>query len=343
MKIFPAWFACMLLLCGVLLAQSDAPSPSPSPAALPAPDAPLQLTFQLTDGTRVTGTPLPGRFKMTTKYAEVEIPFARLRTFVFDDDRTVRVSLKNDDQFTGRVRDASIVVKTATGQVTIPFARVRQIRLGDGVMPDGLVLYYKFDKDEGGRATDFSGMGNDGKLQGAPAYTKEGKVFGGMNFSGDGDAVIVGNPDSLHLQDFTIMAWIKRGDTDKVSNTTPYGEIFGYGAGGYVVGLEQDGYIYLSQADIQMSAISTFQIHDKLFHHVVVVKQGDKATFYLDRVPTEELQIAPQGDFVFKTDAAVGARSDDLHKCFIGTIDEVAVFKRALGADEVKAVYESQK
>jgi hypothetical protein len=39
----------------------------------------------------------------------------------------------------------------------------------------------------------------------------------------------------------------------------------------------------------------------------------------------------------------VGARSDDLHKCFIGVIGEVAVFKRPLSADEVKKVYDSQK
>lgn len=304
----------------------------------------MQWVFQLADGSRVVGAPVTGHFKLTTRYAEMLIPFARMRTFESNTgDGTAQVSFQNGDHLTGRVPSVQVAVKTDTGEVNVPLAKVRKIWAGDGRMPEGMVLHYTFDVDNGGRAIDSSGEGNHGKIQGA-TFTKEGKVSGALNFSGDGDIVTVGNPASLHLnKEFTIMAWIKRGDTEKVSKTTPYGEIFGYGHGGYVMGLEQTGFIYLSQADIHMSATSSFQIHDKDFHHVVMTKDGGKIIFYLDGVayPAEGVDI--EGDFEFTTDAAVGARADDLHKCFIGTIDDVSVFKRALSADEVKKVYESQK
>lgn len=304
----------------------------------------MQWVFQLADGSRVVGTPSIDSFKMATQYAGMKVPFARLRTFEFNaEDGTARISFQNGDQLKGRVPTMDVPVKTATGQVLVALTKVRKIYVGDGLMPEGMVLHYTFDTKEGDRAVDSSGEGNHGKIQGA-TFTKEGKVFGALRFSGDGDAVIVGNPASLRLNKaFTIMAWIKREDADKVSKTTEYGEIFGYGHGGYVMGIEETGDVYLSQADIHMSATSSFQIHDKEFHHVVMTKDGDKVVFYLDGVafPAEGLSV--EGDFEFTTDAAVGARSDDLHKCFLGIIDDVAVFKRALSADEVKKVYESQK
>lgn len=321
----------------VLAAQGNAATDAGAPA--------VQLVFQLSDGSLVAGATSLDRLKITTHYAHMEIPFSRMRGVVFDStDHAARVNFQNGDHLSGRLDATEIAVKTATGQTVVPLAKVRQIRVGTpgGALPAGLVLYYSFDSDEGGRAADTSGGGNDGKVQGA-RDTSEGKVFGAMNFSGDGDAVIVGNPACLRLQDFTIMAWIRRGDTDKVSTTTEYGEIFGYGHGGYVMGIHQEGYIYLSQADVHIGSTSPFQIHDKDFHHIAVTKQGTKFAFYLDGAayPADDYQT--DGDFVFDTDAAVGARADDLHKCFIGLIDEVAVFKRPLSADEVKAIYEAQK
>ncbi len=330
-----------LVLGGSLLGQGGNVPAAARTAASPASGAPgAQMVLQLSDGSRISGTPVADHLKMATPYASIRIPFLRVRTFQFDiANHTARVSLENGDELTGQVADTELAVRTAAGQVVVPLAKVRQIRVGGGYMPDGLVLHYTFDNDEGPRVTDSSGAGNHGKVRGA-AYTSEGKIFGAMRFSGDGDAVIVGNPESLRLKDFTIMAWIKREDLERVSKTTEYGEIFGYGAGGYVMGIHQSGSLYLSKADFSNMA-SSFEIRDKDFHHVAVTKDGGKLVFYLDGAAYPAENYDPGFDFA--TDAAVGARSDDLHKCFIGVIGEVAVFKRPLSADEVKKVYDSQK
>ena len=342
MKKLIAWSFCFVLGGSVMAQGGNGAPEKKATAASPAGAPALQLALQFADDSRITGTPAIDGLKMTTQYANVEIPFSRIRTILFAaTNRTVQVSLKNGDRLSGQVAAMSITLKTSAGQVMVPLAQVRQIRVGPigGTMPEGLVLNYGFDANEGEKVTDSSGAGNHGKVHGA-VYTNEGRIFGAMSFSGDGDAIIVGNPEGLRLNDFTIMAWIKRGDTGKVSNTTPYGEIFGYGRGGFVFGIHQDGNVYLSKADFD-NAASSFQIHDKDFHHVAVTKQGNKLVFYLDGIAYPAQDYNP--GFEFTTDAAVGARSDDLHKCFIGLIDELAVFKRPLSADEVKAVYESQK
>jgi hypothetical protein len=312
----------------------------PANAARPA--APGQLVFEFADGSRITGTPEVDTLKISAQVADLDVPLKRVRLIEFNDDHMAQVSLESGDRLTGRLAAKEIAVKTAEGRIVIPVAQLRQVRSGTGFMPDGLVLHYTFDNIQGGRVPDTSGAGNDGRIHGATC-SPNGKVFGAMSFSGDGDAVIVGNPASLHLQDFTIMAWIKRADTGKPSKGGEYGEIFGYGAGGYVMGLNQEGSIYLSQADIHFGSVSPFQINDRDFHHVAVTKAGSKFVFYLDGKAYPGDDFESEGDFVFNTDAAVGARSDDLSKCFLGMIDEVAVFKRPLPAEEVKKVYDSEK
>jgi hypothetical protein len=335
----------ILLLLGLWAWKIDLSAlatPAPAEASHPA-----QFMIELSDGSRIAGSPTIDRLKINTEYASAEIPLSRIRTIEFSGTNHIAtVGIENGDVLNGQFAATKITVNTASGQVVIPLANVHRIRYGpaaETALPEGLVLHYTFDTDHGDKVTDSSGAGNDGRIEGAPVHTSEGQKGGAMSFSGDGDAVIVGNPASLQLQDFTIMAWIKRGSTEDVSKTTEYGEIFGYGSGGYVVGIHKEGYVYLSQADVHMSSTSSFQIHDKNFHHVVVTKQGNNVVFYLDGAAYPAGGFDADGDFVFNTDAAVGARSDDLRKCFLGVIDEVAVFKRPLSGDEVKGVYESQK
>src|SRR5438876_1006045 len=58
-----------------------------------------------------------------------------------------------------------------------------------------------------GNALDQAGV-NNGVLAGNTSYGA-GKVGVGFVFDGSGDAVQLGNPASLQLQDFTIEAWVK--------------------------------------------------------------------------------------------------------------------------------------
>jgi hypothetical protein len=67
--------------------------------------------------------------------------------------------------------------------------------------------------------------GNNGVVVGNAGYGS-GRVGQGFVFDGNGDAVQVGNPANLRLQNMTIEAWIKRESASVISQLASFGEVF---------------------------------------------------------------------------------------------------------------------
>jgi hypothetical protein len=78
-------------------------------------------------------------------------------------------------------------------------------------------------------------------------------------------------------------------------------------------------------------------IIDTSFHHLAVAKSGENVVFYVDGKSSPAPAFSPTFDFA--TAAALGARGDDLGNSFLGTIDETAVYNRALSDAEIQAIY----
>jgi len=307
----------------------------------------LQLVVDLTDGSRIVGTPAIDRLKVTTQYADLEIQLSQVCEVEFSGtNHAAGLNIQNGDLLTGQLSATEIAMKTVFGQVVIPMAQVKSFRVrasGGKTMPGGLVLYYSFDANVGDRVIDESGSGNDGTIHGATCVN-DGKIGAAMSFSGaGGQKIITKNEDNLQLQDFTIMAWVKRGSTEKSSNEWEEGgAIFICGQGGYAFGLYANGSLGLSKVGYH-GISAACKITDGNYHHVAVTKSGSKVVFYLDGKP-DETEFDDR--FQFGNGMAVGARPDvsgPMEACFLGTIDELAVFNRPLSEDEVKQVYESQK
>src|ERR1019366_8056801 len=106
--------------------------------------------------------------------------------------------------------------------------------------PVGLVSWWPGE----GNATDAIGT-NNGTLENGAGFTT-GKVGQTFVFAGSGEAVQLGNPTDLQLQDFTIETWIQRGSA---SSSTPdpgqtTGVFMGYGYGGYAFGIDDAGGLF---------------------------------------------------------------------------------------------------
>src|SRR6185503_1475674 len=99
-----------------------------------------------------------------------------------------------------------------------------------------------------GNGSDLQG-GNSGNLQGNTSFVP-GVVGQAFRFDGAGDGVVVGNPANLHLQNFTIESWLRRGDVSKASGQPTGGAIFDYGSGGYGLGMLDNGQLFLTQVDV---------------------------------------------------------------------------------------------
>ncbi len=169
----------------------------------------------------------------------------------------------------------------------------------------------------------------------SPAEVGSGFVFNGMN----GNGVTLGNPASLQLQDFTIETWLKRGSTSVASyGSGGAGALFSCGAGGYCLYMVGSG-------QLQFDKLGDFlpqngpSITDMNFHHVALTKVGGKITFYLDGTPYPDPNNYAN-TFIFTTSIGFGYRPDIGDNSFLGDLDEVSFYRRALTASEVQAIYQ---
>lgn len=186
-----------------------------------------------------------------------------------------------------------------------------------------------------GDATDMAG-GHNGTLGGDVTFVS-GVAGQAFRFDGDGDGVAIGNPPELQLQDFTVSGWVRRANSVQVSNASIYGEILGYGWGGYVFGFLPDGTLFLSKYGIDYVA-SLAAITDTDWHHVAVTKTGISISFYIDG----QLDSNPAYTtfFEFFTDLDIGAVNATFDASFWGDIDELQVYDAALNGAEISFLYD---
>jgi hypothetical protein len=196
--------------------------------------------------------------------------------------------------------------------------------------PDGLVGWWRGEANY----LDSSG-GANGTPVGEVTFGP-GRVGSAFVLDGNRDGVLVGNPASLQIQNLTLEMWIRRSSTSAVSHTAPNALLFGYDVGGYSLGLFSDGRLIFGKSYVD-GIQAPVTITDTNFHHVAVTKAGSTVFFYVDG--TAYAMPAYSSTFTFSTQAAIGFLSADWNCSFLGVIDEVSVYNRALVAAEIQAIH----
>lgn len=212
---------------------------------------------------------------------------------------------------------------------------------GSGVdLLRGLAAHYPLDGD----ALDRSGNGNHGTIRGAvPAPDRHGNAAGALYFDGKGSRVEAGNSPSLNLsRSLTISAWIKPATrraysswVSKVAGGASQWRI-GFGSGNAQWGLTRftsDWKDYFLEDSVVPAGAWT---------HVVACADQTlgRLTYYLDGRRVGEIDglaaFSPgQGPLL------IGEQRDD-GVFFEGAIDDVRVYNRVLGADEVRALRDAR-
>lgn len=216
---------------------------------------------------------------------------------------------------------------------------------------DPLVVWWKFDGDTSDSAGTCPGI-----VQGNPDYGA-GRI--GQAIKLDGDTYVdFGNPSCLNFGtgDWTVCAWIKttQTGTDNTDEGRNRGTVFANGAdqtGGvrYALILNETspGRITLTTDDdsdkIQVTARTT--VNDEMWHHIAGMRQAGRLRIYVDGKLDGTSFVPNNYDLsgVSQHHASIGAirdnRDNSLFKHFVGLIDDVCVFARALAADRVGALY----
>lgn len=203
--------------------------------------------------------------------------------------------------------------------------------------PAGVISWWRGEGD----AADSVAL-NHGTLAG-DAHIGAGRIGQGFVFDGDRDGLAVGTAANLQLQDFSVETWIKRSSDSVISfNGNGNGQLFsvGAGGGGLTFYLQADNRLALGKLQVNV-VTSDAMVTDTNWHHIAVTKAGSTVYFFVDGV-AHAAPAYDSGGFTFAGPAYIGAwlnPSQLVDNTFWGTIDEMAVYNRALSASEVLALY----
>jgi hypothetical protein len=195
---------------------------------------------------------------------------------------------------------------------------------------------------------DDSGLGNNGLAHGA-LWTVDGHHGGGFQFGLTNDYITVPNKAELNPKHLTLSVWIKTSYSDWV-----YRRIFDKGFDeGYdlTMGGVYNGHSTVGQVVFQpgnTSVESGAQVTNGTWHHVAGTFDGAITRIYVDGKPagtpgfwTGELAYTPY-DLTIGGNRANRSR-EVFGASFNGVLDDVMMFNRALSAEEIRQLYDSQK
>ena len=197
------------------------------------------------------------------------------------------------------------------------------------VVEEGLVSYWSFNKADidGETAKDFMGN-NNGTIVGKPKAV-EGKFGEALEFNGSSDYVEAPDDKSLQLwESYTLEAWIYQKESrssriiDKITAGTADGPHLD----------THPGTILRSCAGACISSNTNYSLDE--WHHVVMTFDDGDVKFYLD-ASEDGGGSAPSPLSGNSLPLRIAADSN-AQNLFLGIIDEVRIYNRALNEKEVK-------
>ncbi len=320
------------------------------------PGTSLRLVVDLSDGSRIMGLPTRETIPFQSSLAKMNIPLKAISTIHFKNNHeTVKISFHNGDQLQGVLNLDAIEVTTLFGKVSINMEHIASLRVSsNGPLAvsslNGLILYFSFDNDEGELVTDQSDKENRGKVVGAK-NTSDGKKGGAYRFDGTA-GIHVSNLD-FSSGKYTVSGWIR---TDRKAVAEDWRMWIGklhpstggpfelyLGDGREAGGGNGPGFTgWNSGIGIIGLNSSSLNFHDGKWHMTTATYEKGSQKLYADGdlVATGAYSGSLPSN---STDVVIGGMDfGPYHHPWIGDIDEVMIFNRALSAEEVKSLYDSQ-
>ncbi len=206
-------------------------------------------------------------------------------------------------------------------------ASVVQTNFTVPVVTENILLgNWEFEDGSGSVASDSSGNGSHGTVNGGAAWTTTGKVGGALDFDGVDDYVDIGDIDLTDA--FTIAAWIKLSSTGKYT-------IVGKSYSTYQFIVTSTGNLVFSRNTSSGISYNAGLAINTWYHVAVTFNTTDGMVMYLNGSA-----VAADSDITTtatnNTPTKIGARAWTAKDFFHGILDEVHVYDTALTALEVQ-------
>jgi hypothetical protein len=215
------------------------------------------------------------------------------------------------------------------------------------VRAEGLRGWWKCDEGSGEKVADASGQGHDGKLSGRTAWV-EGRI-GSNALKLDGGALKIADNPLLRASRFTVAMWVNFAESQRVGG---FARLLQIGDDNheviYILGSSSahdnnrtSNEVTLSVsggAGATMPSISTTKpFEGGKWFHLAAVYDGSDLSLYVDgkvaarkTVGEVKLRAAEGGPMV------VGSRPPNMDRGFLGCVDDIRLYDKALSADEVR-------
>jgi hypothetical protein len=300
------------------------------------------------DGSQLRGSPQCGIISVRTTFGGFDVPWKDIRSLDFSAGRdSVKVLLLNGDKLQAILKTSLCKFTTLLGVIAIDAKDILSIDLDAGTnsRSEDLLGYYPFN----GNANDESARGQHGSVHGA-VLTKD--RFGKQNsaYRFDGVDSYISFPSGWipgNTEGFTVSAWILA--EEKTRGIAIYtGAIRGESQ----IAIDEDGLFF--GVDMATNPNTWFkasaQVETGKFIHVVgVYRRGQKIQLWINGELRQETSI-PLNDLYHGAKpyiASIGSYSPN-HFSFqraiwLGAVDDVRLYGRALGDDEIRRLYISEK
>ncbi len=198
--------------------------------------------------------------------------------------------------------------------------------------PEGLAAWWAGEDSTCERVTATFATGAREDPEAYPVFYGAGRVGRGFDPSGGHNPVPIPNQFGVPIAAHTVEAWIRRKRIDRLNDVgAPSSAIFAYLTGDQLV-LEAGGTVVARLSEFGPQVVGNAAIRDTAWHHIALSRNGSTVRLYLDgaAIGSGELPLpsAPSPQVAF---AVPGS--------FLGLVDEVALYRRALEPTEIAAIY----
>ena len=298
----------------------------------------LRFTVELTDGSRILGSPINNRFRLQASVGALNLNWQLVKSVEdLGDGKGFSLIFRNDDRANGTLETSALALHTLLGDLNVPLALTRRIRVDTLASGGGPVAYWSFN-DPANLGVDDSGHDHSLTVKGAqPTDGKIGKgaAIGGPN---EGNHFIVdSHPDLQFSGDFTLAVWAWRSaplyDGDQL--IAKEGE---FSLRRYQLPTERYDVELCGTQGLQLAKVSETKSSLPLesWALIVVCRKDDRLTIRVNDLPAVETKVA-RGEVGGDKPLYIG--SSVVGYPWQGKVDEIKKWNCALSEEEQRELF----